>query len=213
MDFQPFHALRTWKVHVVIFSFHQATHFHTLLTPLDFQYVNTWFDFRYTMLLLFTHCLPPSTSGMLTQNSTSGTLIRQRPWMNHSDSGVLGMYWYCREKFCLGQLWESKSLLNMLSHKVGLDKLKGNHWLLSTEVVNYLYHISSDKCPGACSNFWLKKEGSLIENRALYQGRALIHYHPLSSNASWQLNYHRNNWYSKTREWSCWSWEVYSIYQ
>ena len=30
-------------VHVVIFSFH-ATHFHTLLTPLDFQYVYTRFD-------------------------------------------------------------------------------------------------------------------------------------------------------------------------
>ena len=28
MDFRPFHALRTWKVHVVIFSF-CATHFPT----------------------------------------------------------------------------------------------------------------------------------------------------------------------------------------
>ena len=36
MDFQPFHALRTRKVYVIIFSFH-ATHFHTLLTPLDFH--------------------------------------------------------------------------------------------------------------------------------------------------------------------------------
>ena len=32
----PFHAFRTWKVHVVIFSFH-ATHFHTLLTTLHFR--------------------------------------------------------------------------------------------------------------------------------------------------------------------------------
>ena len=83
--------------------------------------------------------------------------------MNHSDFGVLGMYWYCREKFCLGQLWESKGLLNMLSHKAGLDKLKGNHWLLSTEVVNYLYHTSSDKCPDACSNFWLKRRAVLLK--------------------------------------------------
>ena len=58
MDFRPFHALRTWKVHVVIFSFH-ATHFHTLLTLLDFPYVNARFDFRCTILLIFTHCLPP----------------------------------------------------------------------------------------------------------------------------------------------------------
>ena len=43
MDIRPFHALRTWKVHVVIFSFH-ATHFHTLFTPLVFRYVNTRFD-------------------------------------------------------------------------------------------------------------------------------------------------------------------------
>ena len=78
MDFRPFHALRTWKVHVVIFSFH-TTHFQTLLTPLDFWYVDARLDFRYTMLLIFTHCLPPSTSSMLTHDSTSGVLIRQRP--------------------------------------------------------------------------------------------------------------------------------------
>ena len=52
MEFRPFHALTTWKVHVIIFSFH-ATHFHTLLTPLDFRYVNAQFDFRYTMLVIF----------------------------------------------------------------------------------------------------------------------------------------------------------------
>ena len=34
-----------WKVHVIIFSFH-ATYFHTLLTPLDFRYVNAPFDFQ-----------------------------------------------------------------------------------------------------------------------------------------------------------------------
>ena len=45
MDFQPFHTLRTRKVHIIIFSFH-ATHFHTLLTPLDLRYVNAGFDFR-----------------------------------------------------------------------------------------------------------------------------------------------------------------------
>ena len=51
---------KKWKVHVVIFSFH-PTHFHILLTPLDFytihfqklftnlhfRYVNARFDFRY----------------------------------------------------------------------------------------------------------------------------------------------------------------------
>ena len=78
MDFRPFHALRTWKVHVVIFSFH-TTHFQTLLTPLDFWYVDARLDFRYTMLLIFTHCLPSSTFSMLTHDSTSGVLIRQRP--------------------------------------------------------------------------------------------------------------------------------------
>ena len=56
-----------------------TTHYHTLLTPLYFRYVNAQFDFRYTMLLIFTHCLPPSTSGMLTHDSTSGVKIRQRP--------------------------------------------------------------------------------------------------------------------------------------
>ena len=78
VDFRPFHALRTWKVHVVTFSFH-PTHFHILLTLLDFRYVNARFDFQYTMLLIFTHCLPPSTSGMLTHDFTSGVSIRQRP--------------------------------------------------------------------------------------------------------------------------------------
>ena len=56
-----------------------TTHYHTLLTPLYFRYVYAQFDFRYTMLLIFTHCLPPSTSGMLTHDSTSGVKIRQRP--------------------------------------------------------------------------------------------------------------------------------------
>ena len=71
MEIRPFHAFRMWKVHVVIFSFH-ATHFDTLFTPLDFRYVNARFDIQYIMLLIFTHCLPPSTSGMLTHDSTSG---------------------------------------------------------------------------------------------------------------------------------------------
>ena len=53
-------------------------HYHTLLTPFYFRYVNPQFDFRYTMLLIFTHCIPPSTSGMLTHDSTSGVKIRQR---------------------------------------------------------------------------------------------------------------------------------------
>ena len=52
IDFRSFHALRTWKVHVVLFSYH-ATHFHSLLTcaPLDFRYVNARFDFRHTMVI------------------------------------------------------------------------------------------------------------------------------------------------------------------
>ena len=47
IDFRSFHALRTWTVHVVMFSYH-VTHFHSLLTcaPLDFRYVNVWFDIR-----------------------------------------------------------------------------------------------------------------------------------------------------------------------
>ena len=42
-----FHALTTWKVNVVVFSYH-ATHFHSLLTcaPLDFRYVNARSDIR-----------------------------------------------------------------------------------------------------------------------------------------------------------------------
>lgn len=41
------HDLRTWKVHVVMFSY-LATHFHSspTCTPLDFRYVNKRFDFR-----------------------------------------------------------------------------------------------------------------------------------------------------------------------
>ena len=41
IDFRLFHALRMWKVHVVMFSYHE-THFHSLLmcAPLDFWYVN-----------------------------------------------------------------------------------------------------------------------------------------------------------------------------
>ena len=52
IDFRSFHALRTWKVHVGMFSYH-ATHFYTLLTcaPLDFRYVNARFDFRHTMVI------------------------------------------------------------------------------------------------------------------------------------------------------------------
>ena len=74
------------------FSLFRATHFHTLLTPLDFRYFNTRFDFRYTILLIFTHCLPLSTSGMLTHDSTSDVSIRQRPLTNRSGLGVLDMY-------------------------------------------------------------------------------------------------------------------------
>ena len=48
IDLRSFHALKTWKVHVVMFLYH-ATHFHLLLTctcaPLDFRYVNARFDF------------------------------------------------------------------------------------------------------------------------------------------------------------------------
>ena len=94
MDFRPFHALRTWKVHVFIYSFHQATHFHTLVTPLEFWYVNTRFDFQYTMLLIFRHCLPPSTSGMLTDDLTSGVSICQWPYTNR-------VYWTCMSTFIL----------------------------------------------------------------------------------------------------------------
>ena len=42
MEIRPFHALRTRKVHIVIFYFH-ATYFHTLLTTLQFRYVNARF--------------------------------------------------------------------------------------------------------------------------------------------------------------------------
>ena len=70
----------------------------------------------------------------------------------------------------------------MLSHKVGLDKLKRNHWLLSTEVVNYLYHISSDKCPGACSNFWLKRRAVLLKiGHFIKVGRLFIIIHFLQT--------------------------------
>lgn len=52
--FRSFHVLRTWKVHVVMFSYH-ATHVHSLLTcaPLDFRYVNVLvpFDLRHTMVI------------------------------------------------------------------------------------------------------------------------------------------------------------------
>ena len=80
-DFRPFHALRTWKVHVVIFIPLIFTHYlhPSTSSMLTHWYVNARFDFLYTMLLIFTHCLPPSTSGMLTHDSTSGVLIRQRP--------------------------------------------------------------------------------------------------------------------------------------
>ena len=47
IDFRSFHALRSWKVHVVMFSYH-ATYFLSLLTcaPLDFRYVNARCDIR-----------------------------------------------------------------------------------------------------------------------------------------------------------------------
>ena len=48
------------------FSLFMLLIFISLLTPLDFRYVNARFVFCYTMLLIFTHCLPPSTSGVLT---------------------------------------------------------------------------------------------------------------------------------------------------
>ena len=55
IDFRSFHALRTWKVHVVMFSYH-ATHFHLLLTyaPLDFWYVSARFNFRHAMVISYT---------------------------------------------------------------------------------------------------------------------------------------------------------------
>ena len=47
LDLRSFHALKTWKVHVILFSYH-ATHFHILPTraPLGFRYVNAQFDIR-----------------------------------------------------------------------------------------------------------------------------------------------------------------------
>ena len=47
IDLRSFHALKTWKVHVILFSYH-ATHFHLLPTraPLGFRYVNAQFDIR-----------------------------------------------------------------------------------------------------------------------------------------------------------------------
>ena len=44
MDLRPFYALRKWKVYVVSCSFYP--YFHTLLTPLDFRYVNARLYFR-----------------------------------------------------------------------------------------------------------------------------------------------------------------------
>ena len=47
IDLRSFHALKTWKVHVILFSYHK-THFHLLPTraPLGFRYVNAQFDIR-----------------------------------------------------------------------------------------------------------------------------------------------------------------------
>ena len=69
MEIRPFHAFRTRKVHVVIFSFH-ATHFHTLLTTLQFRYVNARFRHPVYHATHFQTLL--ATSGMLTHDSTSG---------------------------------------------------------------------------------------------------------------------------------------------
>ena len=92
-------------VHVVILSFH-ATHIHTLLMPFDFKYVNAWFDFWYTVLLIFTHCLPPSTFSMLTHDSTSGVC---RFVNNRRQIIVVWVYlWTCMEK--LGASHSSDSL-------------------------------------------------------------------------------------------------------
>ena len=49
-------------------------------------------SFSLFMLLIFTHCSRPLTSGLLTQDSTSGESIRLRPWTNRSGFGVLDMY-------------------------------------------------------------------------------------------------------------------------
>ena len=95
MDFWPFHALRTWKVHVVIFSFH-ANHFHTWLTPLDCRYVNARYDIRYTMQRIFTDCLPP-----LPHDSTSGVSISQGLSTNRSNLCVLDMYVIMRITYVL----------------------------------------------------------------------------------------------------------------
>ena len=46
IDFWLFHALRTWKVHVVMFSYHDTRFTHCSRTPLDFRYVNARFDIR-----------------------------------------------------------------------------------------------------------------------------------------------------------------------
>ena len=52
IDVRPFHALRTWKVHVVTFSYY-ATHFPSLLTCalLNFRYVDARLDFRHTTVI------------------------------------------------------------------------------------------------------------------------------------------------------------------
>ena len=46
IDFWLFHALRTWKVHVVMFSYHATRFTHCSRTSLDFRYVNARFDIR-----------------------------------------------------------------------------------------------------------------------------------------------------------------------
>ena len=114
MEIRPFHAFRTWKVHVVIFSFH-ATHFHTLLTTLHFRYVNARFDFRcvelsakhgtvrkvrtlvvfvcwlapkYILLLLTrfreTHSMAIVTT-LITRSSHKNVSIKNRKWFFHLD--------------------------------------------------------------------------------------------------------------------------------
>ena len=114
MEIRPFHAFRTWKVHVVIFSFH-ATHFHILLSTLHFRYVNARFDFRcvelsakhgtvrkvrtlvvfvcwlapkYILLLLTrfreTHSMAIVTT-LITRSSHKNVSIKNRKWFFHLD--------------------------------------------------------------------------------------------------------------------------------
>ena len=88
IDFRSFHALRTWKVHVVMFSYH-ATHFHSLLTctcaPLDFRYVNARFDFWHTMVI--------SNIAYASRLPVYERTIRHPVWLFINDRGRIATVW------------------------------------------------------------------------------------------------------------------------